>query len=96
MRKINFEEEIAKLAKKINEKRRFEIFSFYNTRTDVSNYIKEAKTKGWFKKGSKSKVWQKIAVLPKIVDDYFVKTYGPDYFKDKDFFIKHFPEWRVI
>ena len=39
--------------------------------------------------------WQKVATIPIEVDQWFVKMYGEDYYKDPDFFIKRHPEWRV-
>ncbi len=91
----NFDEAIEKIARKINEKRRDELLTIFNKKTIYSDFIKKVKMLGLYDKPSKSKVWRKIAELPLEVDHFFTRVYGPDYFKDKDFFTKYYTEWRV-
>ena len=90
-----FNDVIIKIADKINKKRRQELLTYFFTDTQYSKYIKKVKEAGVFEKGSKSKVWRKIAEMPIEVDQFFTKMFGKDYFKDKNFF-KKFPEWLVV
>ena len=89
----NFDEAIQKIASNINKKRADEILTFVHKKTWFSEYMKKVRNAGG-SKPSKSKVWKKIAEMPMEVDHFFVRLYGPDYFKDKDFF-KRFPEWTT-
>lgn len=86
---------ILKVAENINKKRRQELFDIYSN-SDLFNEIKRMKALGVFDQGSKSKVWRKIATLPLEVDAFFTKVFGPEYYKDPDFFKKHAPEWMVV
>jgi hypothetical protein len=91
-----FDEAIKKIADDINKKRRQELITHFLTwDSPVKQYVLEAKKQGIYDKGSKSKVWRKIASMPYEVDQFFTRVYGPDYYKDKHFFDK-FPEWKVI
>lgn len=89
------DETLAKIADEINEKRRRELFDFfYSYDNPIKNYINELRKSEIYKKGSKSKVWKMVALIPPEVDRFFSRIYGADYYKQKDFFDK-FPEWKV-
>jgi len=85
---------IKNVANLINEKRRQELFKLYYTKNEFKDYIENFK-KNKLDPRSKSKVWKKIATMPKIVDEYFQKTYGVNYFRDKDFFDRWGKEWKL-
>lgn len=88
---------LKKIADDINKKRRDEILkAMTDTKHPVREYVAKMRRLRMFDKGSKSKVWRKIAEMPIEVDRFFTKMYGEDYYKDKDFFTKLYPEWRVI
>lgn len=86
---------LIKIADNINKKRREELFNFFTSWDNpVKQYILRLKKSGVYKKGSKSKVWKKVASMPYEVDQFFTRVYGKDYYKEKDFFDR-FPEWKV-
>lgn len=95
MAKIDLDEKIAKIADKVNKKRRQELISIYNN-TDLFRTLKRIKDNKIFNKGNKSKTMRAIASYPVEVDMFFQKLYGDEYYKDPDFFTKHYPEWLVI
>lgn len=92
----NYNEAIRKIAENINKRRRAEIFKFFFENTDFSKYIQEVKKSGINKKRQGKAHWRKIASMPTEVDEFFQKIYGKNYYKDKDFFIKHAPEWMTL
>lgn len=87
---------IRKLADEINVKRQLEINKIYSGKNIFDEYIGLAREHGTFEKGNKSKSMRKIATFPVEVDQFFVKVYGENYYKDPDFFSKLHPEWRVV
>lgn len=86
---------IIKVAEMVNQKRRQELLKIFSGKDGFLGYLKEIRNKEVYRKGSKSKVWRKIASMPIEVDRFFTALYGPDYYKDKDFF-KKFPEWLTV
>lgn len=91
----DFDKTIGKIADRINKKRREELMSFYSDNNEFSEYIKDARNFETFKKGNKSGSMKKVASMPQVVDQFFTKVYGENYYKDPNFFIKHAPEWGV-
>jgi len=66
--------------------------------TDPKGVIQQSLRKEQYLAGHKrtgKAHWIKIATIPIEVDEWFTKMYGPDYFKDKDFF-EHYKEWKVV
>lgn len=94
--KKTLSDHLVKLADSVNRKRQLEIFQIYSKNNDFDKYIAEAKAKGTFEKGNKSKSMRKIASFPVEVDAFFTKVYGEDYYKDPEFFTKLHLEWSVI
>lgn len=85
---------IQKVADSINKKRREELIETFNDR-DLLQEIHRTRLSGTFDHGNKSKSMRKVASIPFEVDQFFQKIYGVDYYKDKDFFDKFAPEWKV-
>ena len=93
---LNKPSAIVKIADSINQARRDELIQVYSQNSDFNKYIAQVKAEKLFQKGNKSKSMRKIASMPRVVDEFFTKLYGPEYFKDPDFFTKTAPEWAVI
>lgn len=89
------DEAIRNVADSINKKRRQELIDIYNN-SDIFKELNRIKASNEFTKGSKSKVWRKVATIPVEVDLFFQKIYGEEYYKEKDFFTKFHPEWLVV
>ncbi len=87
---------LIKVAEAINRKRRSELISLYTNNDHFQRYLKQIRSSGVYNKGSKSKVWRKVASMPIEIDEFFSNIYGVDYYKDKNFFKDHAPEWLVI
>jgi hypothetical protein len=87
---------LVKIADDINLKRKNELLHFSSSNSEIRKYIQSLKNSHAYEKGSKSKVWRKVASMPDVVDKFFSDTYGKDYYKDKEFFTKHHPEWAVF
>lgn len=83
---------LAKVADSINQKRRREIFNVYSN-TELFRQINTIRTNETFKKGSKA--MRKLATIPMEVDLFFTRIYGPDYYKDPEFFVSKHTEWSV-
>lgn len=96
MTEINIDNVIQKIADNINKKRREEIFHIYSADNSFWKEIRDAKNYQMYERGNKSKTMRKVASMPIEVDTFFTKVYGPDYYKDKDFFRKYHPEWSVV
>ena len=90
-----WDEALIKVADQVNQKRRQEIINIYNNR-DIKEYFAKMRASNEFVKGSKSKVWRKVATVPQEVDTMFQKLYGDEYYKEKGFFEKHHREWLVV
>jgi hypothetical protein len=84
---------LVKVSNNINQRRRSELIRVMSKKTEWSNWIAKQRAQG--PQRSKSKVWRKVATMPQEVDRFFTKIYGPDYYKDPDFFRVNAPEWRV-
>jgi hypothetical protein len=93
---VKFTQQLVNLADRVNKKRREEIMHIYSGNTAFTDYIRHSKLNKIFNKGNKSKTMRKIASMPIEVDHFFMKVYGKDYYKEKDFFTKYAPEWLVI
>jgi hypothetical protein len=91
----DFDKAIQQISEGINKKRRQEVIDIYNSK-DAFKVINDAKKYGTYDHGNKSKSMRKIAWVPLEVDRFFSKIYGEEYWKDKEFFNKIAPEWRVI
>lgn len=87
---------IRKVADSINAQRKRELFQQFTLSSHEFIEIQRLKYEGTYNKGNTSKSMRKIASLPAIVDEFFTKTYGRDYYKDKDFFKKHYNEWALV
>lgn len=87
---------IKKLKEKLNQERRAELISAFSDSSELQKELQKVKESRKYDKGGKSKVWRKIAHIPMIVDLYFTDVYGPDYYKDDDFFKNHFDEWLTV
>lgn len=92
---MNTDDAIRKVAERVNQKRRSEILNIYSS-TDIFKQLKQLKDQETFRHGSKSKTWRKVASFPIEIDQFFTKVYGPDYYKDKNFFTRFAPEWLVV
>lgn len=90
-----WDEALIKVADQVNQKRRQEIIDIYNNK-DIQAYFAKMRATDEFTKGSKSKVWRKVATVPVEIDIMFQKLYGDEYYKEKDFFEKHHREWLVV
>ncbi len=93
---LNKPSAIVKIADSINQARRDELIRVYSQDSDFNKYVSQVRAEKLFKHGNKSKSMRKIASMPRVVDEFFTKLYGSDYFKDPDFFVKTAPEWAVI
>jgi hypothetical protein len=89
------EDAIVKIADNINRKRRAELYNALAPESQVKKYLQSIRAGKQFDKGSKSKVWRKIAEMPLAVDRFFTKLYGAEYYKDKYFFERYAKEWKV-
>jgi hypothetical protein len=94
-KEINTTEKLVGIADTINHKRREEIFRTYQN-SDLMNELQKIRSLGIYNKGNKSKTMRKVASIPFEVDAFFTKVYGPNYYKDKDFFKTEAPEWSVL
>lgn len=92
---IPMSETLIKIADAINTKRRKEILDIYSNKSIFDNLL-AIRSSNVYNKGNKSKSMRKVASMPIEVDNFFTKIYGVDYYKDKDFFTKHYPEWAVV
>ncbi len=95
MPELSFNDQVRKLADRVNQKRREELISVYNS-TSVLKALDYIRSQQIYDKGNKSKTMRKIASIPLDVDLFFQKIYGEEYFKEKDFFTRIAPEWAVI
>jgi hypothetical protein len=89
----NFKETLGKIADHINAKRRHELATIMYSDNVFKDWVIKQRKGGPQK--SKSKVWRKVATLPVVVDQFFQRVYGEDYYKDKDFFERYGSEWKV-
>jgi len=85
---------VNKVIDTINKKRQRELIEANDPNGIIQKYIQDQKKNAGYKRTGKAG-WIKIASIPYEVDQWFVKMYGPEYFKDKSFF-ERFPEWKVI
>lgn len=86
---------VKKVVEAINRKRQKQIEDAYDPQGIVQTQLTEEKRTRWYQAPVGKAGWQKIATIPIEVDQWFVKMYGEDYYKDPDFFTKRHPEWRV-
>lgn len=87
---------VAKVADKVNAKRRKEVLNIYRNGA-VFDFIKKARKSEVYQEGKKGGVrMRKVATVPTEVDVFFSRIYGNDYYKDPDFFTKKHQEWRVV
>jgi len=86
---------VKKVVEAINRKRQRQIEAAYDPNGDIQAKLLEEKKNRWYQKPVGKAGWQKIATIPAEVDHWFTKVYGPDYYKEKDFFTKRHPEWLV-
>jgi hypothetical protein len=93
--KDRFKEAIGKIADGINNKRRQELVAAYTKKDAIKDYLRSAKMARTYKHGYGKAHWRKIASMPQCVDDFFTALYGPEYYKEPDFF-KHYPEWATL
>lgn len=89
-------EAIGKVADRINQKRRAELLTIYDGKHALWEYVARARSLDTFKHGSRDKSMRKIASMPVEVDEFFTKLYGPDYYKERDFFDRFASEWKVV
>lgn len=87
---------LRKVAEKINQTRRMEIMNLIESNHPIHEYLHNIRNSEVFAKGNKSKSMRKIATVPAVVDTFFTKIYGKDYYKDPSFFTKHYQEWAVL
>lgn len=90
----DFEEAILKVANKVNSQRRKELRDVYTNRSEFKEFLRKHKQYYEHPKGGAH--WRLHASFPVVVDDFFSNMYGQDYYKDPDFFKKHYPEWLAI
>ncbi len=86
-------EAIRTIAESINKRRRTELMQIYTEDNPYMKYIKELKAKQVNKKRAGN--LKRVASYPIEIDKFFTKLYGPDYYKDPDFFNRIAPEWKV-
>ena len=95
-------EATGKVVDAINEQRREEFMRAMSpSNSEVRAFlekIEKDKHHETFEKGNKpgKHRMRKIASIPQIVDNFFIKLYGPEYYKEEDFFTRKHPEWRVV
>jgi len=94
MRLTNEEHQaVTKIVTALNRKRQAEYAQALDPQGEVKKWV-EKQRQAKFKRTGKAG-WVKIASVPLIVDQFFVKIYGDEYYKEKDFF-EHYPEWKVV
>lgn len=87
------QQSVNRIVDALNRKRQAEFAQAMDPRGEVRKWVEEQR-KAKFKRTGKAG-WVKIASVPLVVDQFFVKLYGNEYYKDKDFF-EHYPEWKVV
>lgn len=87
---------IDKVVDDMNKKRKATIDWMYDDKDVVQKWMREQKKDRWNSTPQGKAGWKKIATIPMEVDKIFTKMYGADYFKDKDFFEKIAPEWKIV
>lgn len=85
---------IDKLVNSINQKRDKELNAALAEESQVKRWIEDQRRNNPSKRAGEAN-WIKIAHVPFVVDQWFTKMYGKDYYKDKDFFTKYYREWMV-
>lgn len=85
---------VNKIIDSINKKRERELIESNDPNGVVKKYLQEQRKFAGNKRTGKAG-WIKIATIPYEVDQWFIKMYGENYYKDKSFF-ERFPEWKVI
>ena len=83
-----------KIVASINRKRQFGAEVAQHPPEEVKKWMEDQQRERWNAKPVGQAGWKKIATIPLIVDQFFTKAYGENYYKDPDFFEK-FPEWKV-
>jgi hypothetical protein len=92
----NFKQAIGKIADAINETRRNELIKSFTNKDGFLEAIKKLKRRPNAAKAKGKARWRLHASMPAIVDDFFEAMYGKEYYKDRDFFKKHYPEWLAF
>lgn len=90
---IDVDRAIKKAHKILNDKYTSDMISILNDKTGFLDNLNREREQQVYKKSGKA--MRKVASLPMEVDAFFIKVYGPDYYKDPDFFTKHYTEWSV-
>lgn len=85
---------ITKIVNSINKDRQDQLSIANAPDGQVQAWMNEQRKLGYKRSGKAG--WVKIATIPMVVDQWFTKMYGADYFKDPDFFDKMYPEWKVV
>lgn len=93
---MNNELVMKKVIERVNNDRRKELFDALNGSEILREQLHYDRVHDTYKYGSRDKTWRKIATIPAEVDAFFCRLYGPDYYKDKDFFTKKYTEWNTI
>ncbi len=86
---------IGRVADGINARRRQELIQTFKNKDGFISALQEIK-KYADGTGKGKAHWRLHAAFPQVVDDFFTAMYGKYYYKDKDFFKKHYPEWLAI
>jgi len=92
----DIKEAIGKVADRINHRRRTELLNILDGKSALYAYAKRMRELQVFNHGNKSKSMRKIASMPAEIDAFFTKLYGPDYYKERDFFDRFASEWKVV
>lgn len=85
-----------KVVSDMNKKRKATIEWMYDDKEAVQKWMNGQKKEMWNSKPKGQAGWKHIAFIPTEIDNIFTKMYGADYFKDKDFFERIAPEWKIV
>lgn len=93
----NLDDALSNIIETINDRNTLTQNIIVNNRMDDDYALnKHVRDQGTYQKGDLRSGRRLIASLPTEVDRFFSKVYGREYYKDKQFFIKRHPEWRVV
>lgn len=85
---------LGKIVAGINRKRQLGADFATRPPEEVKKWMEDQQKERWDNRPMGKAGWKKIATIPLVVDQFFTKMYGVDYYKDKDFFEKY-PEWKL-
>ena len=90
---MNTERILKKAIQVNNQKQHYEMLNILNNKTGFMNELARIRAEQTYRKSGKAT--RLVASVPEEVHTFFIKVFGQDYYKDKDFFTKRFSEWSV-